>query len=986
MTQRTHESHRLDQKNKYVTDPPLENQVQSIHQLFNNLITIINDDIQSNNEDEDDFFFQNKKQSKKNNNNSNVKSIGIELKTDIHKLYVDAVKTLRYAQKNDQGDNIQYSKSYLLEQFNDLKGNLHGLRIEMINLLQDTIKVKGNKLSNSLIFDFEKLIDEIMNQFCEDLYDIYLKMIQYSDSGFSKSIFSSLFNGIYDFTEDLEKIHLELIQCIDSIVYPANTTSNFVNNSPEFSNVLEKSKEVIYKQRVKKLTEFFTEQINLYLVDFQEAVNLIHLMHKRLHDFSFQFYEQLTNADPKFNLLDLERVYKPRCDGFSDICNYYGLISSSNKKEKSPNSDDETSEKDEEFETDNNYNLDFEQLWEKVRRERCIDFACTEISFAGETLQNDLFQVWHGSVNRFDRIAIGNLLYNVFNARFEIHDSGLSLATVSAAYNFAVKIESTFYTIKRKEEEEEEEEEFDEELSANFQSLLEGMLDAASSDLLSLRRSQIRFLSNPPQGDSDSYIKKAKKISEDIQSKALDLNAALYSGRETNFINSQRLMAEDSEERRRAKQQEMNNDYDYSDDEFKNKNHEEEEEEEEFIYYTDSFEMYDNEESEEIKSQLDKIISISNNIFQTAKNSQNADFNDRPRSIRQSSKSQQNQIFTKSMKMSIQRNMSDESLVQVTCVEDAMASIYIQLFASIKGTLFALIRVSDTKRALKVKGELNERIQEFMGHLDSIKKRAKVRDDVKTIKAIDERLSYLNGLEEDSIKNCICDSLRNFIEFTFANYDRNINMFKNQYSKSVDVLRSELNSNLQKIKIEKHIPDLILIEKKKLIATKKEEQRPDMTSYESDEAVISNYIEKKNYQLAEREKAKLAKKKEEKKQKKLKDVESKYNEMKNQKLKEQQDELLRMERRFEKKMNEEKAKMNRERTVQTRILATSMKTSSLRHYKTALKIVRIDAKTKREVQRMLNKVVNDEIEKRKDIKDLMARLLSKKVDGADWMQ
>lgn len=338
------------------------------------------------------------------------------------------------------------------------------------------------------------------------------------------------------------------------------------------------------------------------------------------------------------------------------------------------------------------------------------------------------------------------------------------------------------------------------------------------------------------------------------------------------------------------------------------------------------------------------------------------------------------------MKMSIQRNMSDESLVQVTCVEDAMASIYIQLFASIKGTLFALIRVSDTKRALKVKGELNERIQEFMGHLDSIKKRAKVRDDVKTIKAIDERLSYLNGLEEDSIKNCICDSLRNFIEFTFANYDRNINMFKNQYSKSVDVLRSELNSNLQKIKIEKHIPDLILIEKKKLIATKKEEQRPDMTSYERDEAVISNYIEKKNYQLAEREKAKLAKKKEEKKQKKLKDVESKYNEMKNQKLKEQQDELLRMERRFEKKMNEEKAKMNRERTVQTRILATSMKTSSLRHYKTALKIVRIDAKTKREVQRMLNKVVNDEIEKRKDIKDLMARLLSKKVDGTDWMQ
>ena len=1014
------------EKDIYITDPPLEKQVQSIKQLFNNITTIINDNIQSSdendeNEGDDGFLSQNKKQSSK-NKDITVNSIGEELKGSIHKLFVDTVKSLRHAQKHDQGDNAQYIKSYLLDQFKDVRSNLQRLRNEMNNLLQYTIEIKRAKLSDSIIFEIESLMEEIMNQYCEDLYDIYLKMLQYSDSDFSTSIFNNLFNGIYDFSEDLEKYHLILIHLVDSIVRPVDSTANFIERCPDFNEEIfqKQSEEKIYAAKEAKLTEFYNKQLDAVIVDFKEAVTSINSFHNHIHEFSLNFFEQLARADPKFSLFDLLRVYEPRFTGFSNICNFYGLIAPDSLKNIDESEDDG---KMDDYENDSDggnsvkskrtqINPDLEGIWEKTRHILCVNFANSEIALTGNSLYNDLFSAWRLVKIPSQSLSVGSLLYKVLNARFEYHDSSLRLTDVSSVLGATLKS-----TIKNNENYGDEEEDDDEnalDLVSDLQSLLEGVIDRAVSSLLALRNKQIRFLSSAPlPGETVKYAKTAKQISSDIQQMALDLNMALSNGREADFALSQRLSSEAADEKRialiRAAIRGAINDNEEEEDEeedifltegsdaqlrHRKSSHldnifVEEEEEDDLPVYADNFQSYENEESEEIVKQLGKIVSLSNIVFQRSKEKTNADFNNRKRLTQTEKSSTGNQdssfLITKSMKLSIQRTMDSESIIHSKCIEKAMVSTYTQLLASIKGTLVALIRTSNDKEALKVKDELKERIFELLSHLDSIKKRAKLRDDVRTIKETDMQISDLKGACDHSIKGCICESLRNVIDIKISNYDKKIRLIDDILYDLYSKMGIKLARRTKKIMDQKHIPDLILIEKKKKIEIKKEIERMDFNSYEKEENKIGSHIESKEYALARIEKRSLNKKKKEAKDQRLHDLNQKYENLKIQKLMEQKKELLRMEERFNRKKSNEKRKADKLKEVQTRVLVTSIKSSSLRHYQLALKIIRVDQKSKREMQKMLNRVVNESIENKNTVKGV-AKLAGEKGNKTDWVQ
>ncbi|OHT00971.1 hypothetical protein TRFO_32188 [Tritrichomonas foetus] len=516
------------------------------------------------------------------------------------------------------------------------------------------------------------------------------------------------------------------------------------------------------------------------------------------------------------------------------------------------------------------------------------------------------------------------MLYNVLDNRFTHFDKSLKPTEISEPFYLSVLYND------------------DDDLSYDYEELLESIVEQFSSELQGFRHHHIRFLSNPPskvEKEINNFTQNASQFTNFIQTKALELNTALYQGREASFIISQRrenLIKSDfnkksnnENESDSSSESSHKSEYSYSDSD--------DSDEDMFI---DKFIIYDNEESDEIIKQLDKIAVLINKVFSNAKDKNASLLHGSLASSRNGSKSPSSSSkttrITKSMKSSISSTMKKNILAQVNCIEDALSSTYLQLFASMKGTLVALIRSADYEQAGNVNREMRQRILEFVGHLNDIKKRASQNLDVKSVRAVDERINQLKSMESEDIKICILDSLRDVIDMTITNYDRNIKKINDEYHDYIQLLKSELGQNSQDVMEKDHIPALIKIEKEKMMALKREEKRSD-PSFPEKRNAIRMLIENEQYDTADKETAQLEKLVIKTRKQRIEKVEQKYDLMKQQKIESQREELLMMEKRFSRKV--QLAKENKKTAIESRfkILQSSIRSTSQRHLTFALR-------------------------------------------------
>ncbi|OHT00970.1 hypothetical protein TRFO_32187 [Tritrichomonas foetus] len=269
-------------------DPPIERQVQQIEQYFQDLIKCINDEIQTTRDysyDADNSPRKSLKNRKKSSNSATIDAINYNLKEDIHKLFCDAWRFLRQGQKFDIGDQVQDMKSLFIQEFNDIKIYMQNLRNEQLNLLRDTVEIKGMKLKDSIIFNISNLMNDLIESLYADLLEIWLKSLDYNDHEFASSIFSSLLDNLADFSIGLNNFHFDIIRNVESLSRPIHETVIFMD-TPDY---IEATTQQLKDQ---KLCEFFEDYLNDTLVEFQEAANISHSMNQKITEFYNQMFEK----------------------------------------------------------------------------------------------------------------------------------------------------------------------------------------------------------------------------------------------------------------------------------------------------------------------------------------------------------------------------------------------------------------------------------------------------------------------------------------------------------------------------------------------------------------------------------------------------------------------------------------------------------------------------------------------------------------------
>lgn len=931
--------------------------VVNVDNLFQDLQKIIRNDINSikhkrdDSDDSNDDFLkglnQSNSTSKKNGNNFQARSQKLKQALNQYYQYL-----WNYIQKTIQlyfdGDETQ-SPLVLIDDFTEnIMNPIIDLKNLLNQLLSELILTKSATLNDTLYLNISVFLDDLMIQFCDNIFNIYQNSLNFNMNQLHKSIVESLFNGIYNFSEVTEKTHFVLLT-ISGQIEPSEYIEEH-NESKESDENLE--------EKYKRVETFYNEEINSHYRHFQEAINHIHAIHEKLFDHIYEIFRKYKPSDQSFSLFEAGILY-PRCEGFTRICNVANFTPTSSLFEE----DDAKIPANE---------LNYEKIWQKLREKQYNRFVMTDLQFSGNTLQQNLFTLWeiahkHNFFN--DGISIGSMLYNVFDNRSEIRDDTLRLSDVSESYYLTVIYSSDLKKVERNNDDHEEDEydgNEDEELTSlqlDFGSLLEDLVNTATSNIQSLRSKQYQLLSLPPTEDSSmkEYSRKAKEITQLIQEKATDLNTALYHGREVSFILYQ--------------QKEMYKSHESGD-----------EEEEDYLQLIDNLRIYDHEESEMIIRQLNKLTSLHNDIFNKnntknydrsrllgvadktkPKMSKKTEVSKRPSRYSKntfqpttlySSKKEKTPIVSQTTKIMISTQMPDLDKIQINLVDDAIVAAYIQLFSSIKGTLVANIRSGDYKQALNVREEITERMAEVKTYINLIKNRSKALNDIQTIKAIEKRIETLNQMQTDDLKKCIGDSLKDVIKANMASYDYQINEETKKYKNTLGENRQKYRETFMDLIHNKHLPDLELIEKKKIITVRKEKQREfSRKEFDQQQIRIAQCMDSNQFKEAKKERAKLLEMQRKTRAESVSTVRKKFSKLEKEKIEEQRQELIRCNERYIAKKTKARSALDQQKEKWLRLFFSSIKSSSQRHYEFALQVLSDDTKTRKEITRLLNNIV-----------------------------
>ena len=596
--------------------------------------------------------------------------------------------------------------------------------------------------------------------------------------------------------------------------------------------------------------------------------------------------------DPVF---DVVKVFGKRIDSYSALCNELAQA-------LSPESDDKS---DDEVEIDENY----------------VEFVKGECQKSGDGLVTELNAFWdwaHSQHWQEQSDSIGSLIQQFLEARVDCRDQTLKATDVSVPYNQAVRHN-------------------DDEAADRLKGLLVSKIEQQMSDLEHMRRQQLKNLAKTPSTEpelAEEYIATSKRLSQDIQKKATDLNKAICDGREAEFLLAQRptpvqVDEEDMDER----------------------------DEEEDIAPAGIFIQYDNEESTNIYNHLTDLRGVIDGLYLniSAARSSGASVSGRK------SVSDATSVFSASSKMSsrttrvtkaemnrLVKHMSPEEVKQSLCLEDALSETYLQLFASINGMITAAIRDSDYNIAIDMNKKLKESTLEYVNHLTALKKRALEILDLEGAKEAERRLQELSANKNDELGKCIIASLRNLIELTICNYYRNCDDIDDKYQDIEDTQRKELDKRFGDMERKVHMPNLVILEKQLKVARKREEMRGTAAMTEKED-VIRTLAAKNDFAAAEREKKKLELARAEDLKARLDQVEAKFGKQRKQMMAQQQRDLQVLEDSFNAKMEHIAAQKEAEKKEQLNTLASSIRSSQQRHVQFAMKMLPLDAASKKEL-------------------------------------
>ncbi|OHT02799.1 hypothetical protein TRFO_29923 [Tritrichomonas foetus] len=880
-------------------EPPLERQSELIDSYFQEILNLLLNEIQGQNGDGPDGM-----NNKKRNKNKSFNSTATLISDSIHKLFCDTWRSIRAAQKADDAVEEQHLKEFLLKQFDNFRANMDNLRSQQIDLLIDLIKVRGDPITNSLFFSSTKLLNDLIILYCEDLFEIIAKNREYKDSDFAESITENLIEKISLFSNGLSKFHYTLVSNFDQFL------------APEIDEDLSSD----------QLADLYADKIDEALKGFQQASELFHQELKQITAFTFRLFQSYPFEAEEEGFFDVISLFKPSIDIFISLCSTLSarLAELGEPQDYSEYDDDD---------------------WEKLIKEQQVEFMKSEVSKEGDTLVASLNQFWRYAAEQseLDKKSqidiqfenIGDLLFTTIEERFNSQDPTLKATDVSLPFLTAV--------------------EYNDDNFDQFRDLLITQIEQCSSNLENLRRKQLKLLSNQPkeEEDLDYYLIDSKDLSKEIQDRALDLNVALYQGRKASFILSQRPKP-------------INDDYSYYSDD------------EESPEQSDVFLLYDNEESTAIKSHLEAIIDLNKNIYSSVEVPFSPGMAPKQRktattisdtasvfSVGSStiSKKSKKSTMTKAVMSKIAQHMDQFTRTQVNAIEDAMASTYLQLFASIKGTLIAAIRLSEYQDAAEINMRMHQQCLEYLNHLNETKKRANRDLDVDMLKATDDRIKEMQAQSTNDLERCINESLRNLIDMTITNYERNLEDITDKYNILIDNEKKALQSTASKMMTDTHIPQLVLIEKQRLIAKEKEKMRKQ-TQFQHIEDSIREFASKGDYNRAKMEKEKLEIAKEEDLRKRIIDMDKSFDTKKNNIIQEQSKDLQLLEERYNLKLERIKADKSQEFTEQLNTLASSIRSSLQRHAQFALKILPLDQQGKRNLPLQFEKIANEIVSNR----------------------
>ena len=873
----------------FQADPPLDRQAEDISSLFGSICGIVSQSCQKSDKRELKRTF-----------NSTARSIS----DSIHKLFCDTWRGIRASQKGGDETSELHLKEMMLGQFDDFKKSVEALRKEQIKLLVQLVQSKIEPLEDEIFLNTTKLLNDLITLFCQDLEEILNKCREIRDSHFYDMIHSCLIENLGLLAKGLSEFHFRLITSFDELVEPQFDEDDMV---------------------IDQIIDGFYDYLEKNQQRFLQAAQLFHDQQKQLFDFAFKlfqnFYSQIYNDDENHDEegFDVEIIFNLTIDIFINLCSK--LSEELNNREENPDDEQEAN-------------------WAKARKDEYLKFLKSEVSIEGDTLAYYLNQFWKFAAERSkaDENAqisnqfeiIGGLLYETIEKRFNTPDPTLKATDVSLPFLTAVQYNADNYI--------------------QFRDLLITQVEQCGASLENLRRRQLKILSEPPKEDEnlDFYISDAKDLSKEIQSIALDLNAALFQGRDACFILSQRPLP-------------IQDDDDYSD------NYESENPDD-----RDVFLLYDNEESAAIKNHLDAIIDLNKSIYSSVsvpfspgmspKKRKQASDSASVYSLAASSTSRKSKKSTTSMTRAIMAkiadHMNEQTRAQTHIVEDAMASTYLQLFSSIKGTLIAAIRLSEYQDAAKINQRMHQQCLEYLNHLNETKKRANKDLDIEMLKDTDQRIQEMQAQSTNDLEYCIIESLRNLIDMTISNYERNIENISDKYYDLIENERKNLQTNASKMSTDIHIPQLVLLEKERLIALKKENNRmpPQFQAYEDR---IRQYAAKGEYARAKTEKRNLENAREADLNKRLDDVNKVYDTKKSNLILEQQKELNNLEENFKNKKKKIKLDREVEYKEQGNTLASSLRSSVQRHSQFAIKILPLDPQAKRDLPAKFERIVNE---------------------------
>ena len=625
----------------------------------------------------------------------------------------------------------------------------------------------------------------------------------------------------------------------------------------------------------------------------------VHESRQEMYGAALQLFKRFgavvpSEEEPGF---DVVKAFGKRTDSYSALCNELAQAEAPEKENKS--------EEEEDGQADETY----AQFLREVSQR------------AGDGLVVELNGFWdwaHREHWQEQSDAIGSLIQQFLEARVDCRDQALRATDISVPFNQAVRHS-------------------DDEAAERLRGLLVSQIEQQMSDLEHMRRQQLKNLSKTPSTEPDlaeEYIATSKRLAQDIQTKAMDLNRAISHGREAEFLLAQKPVAvtvdeEDMEER----------------------------DEEEDVARPGIFIQYDNEESTNIYNHLIDLRGIIDRVYlniSTVRSSGASVSGRKSVSDAASVYSSTSRVSSRTTRVTkaemnrLAKHMSPEEMKQSLCLEDALSDTYLQLFASINGMITAAIRDNDYHIAIDMNKKLRESTLEYTNHLVSLKNRALEILDLESAKEAERRLQEISSTKSDELEKCIVASLRNLIELTICNYYRNLDDIEDKYQEIEDTQRKELDKRFGDMERKVHMPNLVILEKQLKVARRREEIRGTAAMTEKEDAIRA-LARKNNFAAAEREKKKLEIARAEDLKQRLDQVEAKFGRQRQQMMAQQQRDLQVLEDSFNTKMEHIAKQKQAEKREQLNCLGSSIRSSQQRHVQFALKMLPPSEAAKREI-------------------------------------